>query len=194
MSRCGPRRLTKPMLTPPAAGRRLRRKGAGDASCALDKGRNMKNSVSPHCAARCSRRRLSLRAWFCHNNKAPQLPLRKTCSAAHKVSALRVLRIQTSWDGGKPSAASASACGAWGGCSSTMRREAAAASAGRSRRSSPMPVCWSSRSIRVPVGQPPPGSWLDRVGWPVSTQRALEWASCDARQSEGWRLSGVGWR
>lgn len=181
------------MSSPPAAGRKLRRRGDGDASCALAKGRNMKNSVSPHWAARCRRRRLSLRAWFCHNNSAPQLPLRNTCSAAHRVSALRVLRTQTSWDGGKPSAASASACGAWGGCNNTMRREATAASAGRSRRNSPMPACCNSRSIKVPVGQPLPGSWLDRPGWPVSMQRALEWASWEARQSDGCRLSGAGW-
>jgi hypothetical protein len=32
------------------------------------------------------------------------------------------VRSQISCDGGTPSAASASACGGWGGCSSTMRR------------------------------------------------------------------------
>ncbi len=102
-----------------------------------------------------------------------------------------VERSHNNCDGSRPSAASASACGGWGGCSSTMRRDAQAASAGRSRRISPMPGCCSSRSIRVPPGQPPPGNWPDKVAWPVSMQRVSACASCDARHSDGCNASGA---
>ena len=37
----------------------------------------------------------------------------------------------------------------------------------------------------------PPGNWLDRVGWPLSMQRALAWASCEASRSEGCKASGA---
>ena len=176
---------------PPAAGRSARRNGAGDASCAAASGRSMKNSVSPPCAARCRRRRLSLRTWLVQNSKAPQLPLRNTCSAAHSASAVRVVRSHSIWDGARPSAASARAWGGWGGCSSTMRRSAQAARAGRSRRISPMPGCCRCRSTSVPPGQPPPGSWLESVAWPVSMQRVSACASCDARHSDGCTASGA---
>ena len=133
---------------------------------------------------------ISPRTWLAQNSSAPQLPLRSTCSAAHSASLLRVLRSQTSCEGGRPSAASASACGGCGGCSSTMRREAAATRAGRSRRISPMPGCCSSKSTRVPTGQPPPGNCFDSTGWPVSTQRVFARASCEASHSEGCNSSG----
>ena len=176
---------------PPAAGRRLRRKGAGEASWLAASGRSMKNRVSPLCAARLSRRSASPRAWLCQNSSAPQLPLRNTCSAAHSASALRLVRTHNSCDGLMPRAASASAWGGCGGCSSTMRRRATVCSEGRSRRSSPIPACWSNNSLSVPVGQPPPGSCADSVGCPVSTQRVLECASCEASHNEGCKASGA---
>lgn len=176
---------------PPAAGRRLRRSGAGEASCPAARGRSMKNRVSPLCAARFSRRSASPRAWLCQNSSAPQLPLRNTCSAAHSASALRPLRTHSSCDGLMPRAASASAWGGCGGCSSTMRRLATVCKDGRNRRSSPMPDCWSNNSLRVPVGQPPPGNCADKVGCPVSTQRALECASWEASHKEGCKASGA---
>ena len=101
------------------------------------------------------------------------------------------LRSHSNWAGSRPSAASASACGAWGGCSRTIRRSAQADSAGRSRRISPMPGCCSSKSTRVPLGQPPPGSWLDNAAWPVSMQRVSACASCDARHNDGCKASGA---
>ena len=177
---------------PPAAGRSARRKGAGEASCAAASGRSMKNRVSPLCAAMCRRRRLSPRAWLAQNSSAPQLPLRNTCSAAHNASAPRLLRSHNSCEGGRPSAASARACGAWGGCSRTMRRSAQACRAGRSRRISPMPGCCCNNSTSMPTGQPPPGSWAESAACPVSTQRVPACASCDARQSEGCKASGAG--
>lgn len=190
-SRCGPRRLTKSTCMPPAAGRSPRRRGAGEASWAAASGRSMKNRVSPLCAARCRRRRLSPRAWLAQNSSAPQLPLRSTCSAAHSASALRLVRSHSSREGGRPSAASARAWGGWGGCSRTMRRSAQACRAGRSRRISPMPGCCCSSSTRVPTGQPPPGNWEESAACPVSTQRVPERASCEARQSEGCKASGA---
>ena len=176
---------------PPIAGRRLRRSGAGDASWLAASGRSMKNRVSPLCAARFRRRSASPRAWACQNSSAPQLPLRRICSAAHSASALRLVRTHTSSDGLMPRAASAKAWGGCGGCNRTMRRRATVCRDGRSRRISPMPACWSNNSFRVPVGHPPPGSWADRAGWPVSIQRALECASWEASHNEGWRASGA---
>ena len=183
----------KPISRPPAAGRSDSLSGAGEESWAEARGRSMKNRVSALCAARCKRRKVSPRAWLCQNRSAPQLPLRRTCSAAHSASVLRLLRIQISCDGCKPIAASASAWGGWGGCKSTMRFLATFSRAGRSRRNSPMPGCWGSKSIRVPVGQPLPGSWDDKVGWPVSMQRAVECASCEASHREGCKSSGEAW-
>jgi hypothetical protein len=43
----------------------------------------------------------------------------------------------------------------------------------------------------VPTGQPPPGSWGDRTGWPVPTQRPLLRASWDARHIAGWKSGQV---
>jgi hypothetical protein len=58
-SRTGPCLFTNPMLTPPRAGVRLSRSGAGEESVEAASGRIMKNNVSPACAAKCRRRRLS---------------------------------------------------------------------------------------------------------------------------------------
>lgn len=155
MSRCGPRRLTNSILMPPGAGRSASRSGAGEESWAAAIGRSRKNSVSPHWAARCRRRSDSARMCCCHNSTAPQLPLRRICSAAHRLSAaLPVLRIHSSCCGGK---SRPSACGAYGGCSKAAGRVRLARVA-FNKRNSPMPGCWSSNSVRTPVGQPPPGN------------------------------------
>jgi len=184
--------LTKPISMPPCTGRRLRRSGAGEVSCAAESGRNMKNSVSPCCAAKWSRRRLSARMCGCQNRTAPHAPLFRTCSTLHNASAERGARIQISCDGANPRDARAMACGACGGSTMTMLRLATLTSAGASRRISPIPGCWTSRSISVPTGHPPPGSWPDNATWPVSTHRTSARASCDARHNEGCKVSGAG--
>ena len=95
----------------------------------------------------------------CHSSSAPQLPLRKICSALHSASALRAVLIHSRRSCGKPQADHAAACGAYGGCSSAMRCwRAIAAKAGRSNCISPIPGCASSSSISAERGQPPPGS------------------------------------
>ncbi|MDB5775322.1 MAG: hypothetical protein JWP38_1455 [Herbaspirillum sp.] len=190
VSRCGPRRLANSICTPPATGAMRKRKGADDACCAQDSGRIMQNSAAPLCAAKCSRRSAAWRMWLCQHSKAPQLSARNICSAAHRVSASRPGAIHSSCDGASPSAANPSACGGCGGCSRTMRRCFKLRSAGCSKRNSPMPSCCSKSSIRLPIGQPPPGNSADSSAWPVSMQRVAPRASCDARQSDGCIVSG----
>ncbi len=151
----------------------------------------MKNSAEPLCAARLSRRSASARVAACHSNTAPHVPARSACSAAHSASAVRGARIVTKRAGSTPQYASASACRWCGGWTSMIGRVARRPSTGASRRSSPIPACWTSSSTRHPAGQPPPGSSAVRSAWPVSMPRAPERASCDARQSEAWISSGL---
>lgn len=193
ISCCGPRRFNKLIRRPPAAGLACRRNGAGDASGAQACERSIKNKVLLPCAARCSRRNAALRVCSCQHNSTPQLSARNICSAAHNVSALRAVRIQSSCEGGSPIALRASACGMYGGCSRTMRRCFNCCRAGASRRNSPMPCCCSSSSLRLPSGQPRPGSSADSAAWPVSMHCAAPRASCEARHSEGWIVSGACW-
>lgn len=135
---------------------------------------------------------LQARMCGCQKRTAPHAPLFRTCSTLHNASAERGLRIQISCDGAKPRDARAMTCSACGGCTMTMLRLATLASAGASRRISPMPGCWTSRSISVPTGQPPPGSWPDKATWPVSMHRTSARANCDARHNDGCNVSGAG--
>lgn len=57
--------------------------------------------------------------------------------------------------------------------------------AGARSRISPIPGCCCRSSVNEPWGQPPPGNCAERVGQPVSQQRASARASWEARQSEG---------
>ncbi|MNT03696.1 hypothetical protein D3C72_1382430 [compost metagenome] len=103
---------------------------------------------------------------------------------------LPALLSHSSCDGANPCAARASACGGWGGCNSTMGKPGSCASAGASSRNSPLPGCCTSRSMRLPLGQPPPGSCADRAAKPVSRQRVAPCPSCDARHKDGCKASG----
>jgi hypothetical protein len=47
-------------------------------------------------------------------------------------------------------------------------------------------------SIKLPVGHPLSGSWLESVLWPVSIELPENRASCDALHKEGCNCSGVG--
>lgn len=143
---------------PPSAGRRLNRKGDGEASCAAASGLKTKNSVDPACAAKCSLRRLSCRTCVFQNIRAPHVPERKTVSAAQSASAVVLLLSQTKSSGGKPWLANASAFGAWGGCSRTMRFFETERRAGARSLNSPIPDCWARSSTNDPVGHPPSGS------------------------------------
>lgn len=42
-----------------------------------------------------------------------------------------------------------------------------------------------SNSHMLLTGQPPEGSCALRIGWPVSTTRVFDLASCEARQIDG---------
>ena len=187
MSRRGPRRLTNSILMPPGAGRSASRSGAGEESWAAAIGRSRKNRVSPHWAARCRRRSDSLRMCCCHSSTAPQLPLRRICSAAHRLSAaLPVLRIHSSccWGNSRPRV-----CGSNGGWSRATG-SFWLASDDCNNRNSPMPGCWSSNSVKAPAGQPPPGNWWERTGIPVSTQDVAPLESWEASQRAGCKGCG----
>ena len=157
-SRLGPRRFTNSSATLSRPGRTAMRRGAGDVSLALASGLNMKNSVSDVCAARCSRRSDSGRTWVCQNSRAPKLPARKICSADHNASAVFVARSTLSAVSGKPQYAAASGWNRWGAWSNAIGRRATARRAGNSKRNSPMPGCWTSKSVREPFGHPRPGN------------------------------------
>lgn len=57
----------------------------------------------------------SNRTWFCQSMSAPQLPLRRTCSATRSLLAVRSVRTHATCDGAILSAASASVRGGCGG-------------------------------------------------------------------------------
>ena len=122
----------------------------------------MQNSVSLVWAAKCRRRRASLRACFCQSRRAPQVPARSSCSAAQSTSAVRSARIQSSRSGGIPQLARARARGACGGASSAMGRWPAASRGGRRRRSSPTPGCCTNNSTSVPTDRPAASRQLPR--------------------------------
>ncbi len=184
-ARGGPRRLTKESRIPADAGRRASRSAAGDASCSCASGRIIHSVVSLPCAARCNRRSASGRICACHRISAPQLPLRRICSALHSASALRAALIHNSRSCGRPQTDQAAVCGTCGGCSSAMRPcLAIAASAGRSSCISPMPGCASSSSIRAERGQPPPGNSRSSASAPdgvVAARGAAIWLARHSR-------------
>lgn len=62
------------------------RNGDGEAFAAAEIGRMSQNHVSVVCAARFSRRSVSGRISVCQSMTAPQLPLLRICSVAHKAS------------------------------------------------------------------------------------------------------------
>lgn len=166
-------------------GRRLRRNGAGDRSWAVTSGRNKTNKVLPCCKARCNRRVVSARICCCRNRTAPMASLRRSCSTAQKVLAVRSARIHISFDGSIPSPANARHSGTCGGVTCSMLCLATFISAGTPKRSSPIPGCGKSKSIDMPIGQPPLGSSTHKVKCPVSTTRLSVRPSWDARHWEG---------
>jgi len=158
-------------------------KTAGEASCADASGRTMKNNVSEACAARCSRRSDEVWTYCAQNSRAPQLPARRICSAAHNASAVFEARICINCSGERPMYSRPSPFGTCGGCTIATGRLPSSLSAGRSSRISPTPACCTSRSTSAPTGHPPPGSSADNAGYPVSTTRPRPRASWDARHS-----------
>jgi len=124
-------------------------------------------------------------------SSAAQHPERNIWSAAHRASLAWVGRSHSKRSGDGCQARQAAICGICGGCSSTMGCCAGSlASAACSRRSSPAPGPAVSNSVRLPCGQPPPGSSADSTGCPVSTQCPACRTSWEPRQSAGCRESG----
>ncbi len=159
----GPRRLMTSMTRPPAAGRRPSRNVAGEASAAHAKGRINKKSTSEDWAARCRRRSASERMCCCHRSSAPQLPVRKICSALHNASAVFGARMRSTLSTGRPRYASACALGVCGGWIRATGRFATCCRAGCRSRNSPTPGCCTSSSTSALSGQPPPGSSAERA-------------------------------
>lgn len=153
-----PRRFKIVRSIPPSAGRSARRSGAGDASCADASGFRRKHKASVSCAARFRRRTVSFRVCDCQSITTEHAPTRKACSAAHRASALRSGCTQITCEGFRPIAASARAFGTCGGWMSITGRLPAAKNTGASNLTSPEPALDTCISVRLLVGQPPPGS------------------------------------
>lgn len=185
VSSWAPRLLITEMSSPPIAGRNARRSGAGDASWADARGFRRKHRASVSPAARFKRRTFSFRVWVCQSMTTAHGPIFNACSAAHKASPERSGCTQITCDGSKPMAASASAFGICGGCISITGRLPTLEKTGANSRISPDPALDTCISVRLLVGQPPPGSWRFNETWPLSMHRVPERASCEARQSAG---------
>lgn len=184
-SRCGPRRLINEMFTPADDGSSPSRSGAGDVALAAAIGRNRKKRVSARCAARCRRRSASARTCDDQNNNPPAVPERRTCSTAHRASAVDPGLRRHTFAVSSPHHVKAAGCSRCGGWTTNTGRSETRESAGRSRRSSPQPGCGCINSVNDPVGQPPPGSSASRAAWPLGTVRWPMEPSCEALHSSG---------
>lgn len=111
LSQAGPRRFNTSTATPPSAGRKPSRSGAGEASLAHAIGRISQNQISEPCAARFKRRRDSERIWFCQKTTAPQLPFLRICSVVHNASPVFEERIHSKRLVSIPHVLKACACG-----------------------------------------------------------------------------------
>jgi hypothetical protein len=75
-------------VKPSADGLKASRNRAGDESCAAARGRTITKSVSDDCAAKCRRRSDEACAYCAQKMSAPQLPVRRICSADQSASAV----------------------------------------------------------------------------------------------------------
>gem|GEM_PF-6176896 len=166
------------------------RKGAGDASRVVASGRTMKNNDSDACAARCRRRNDSGRTWFCQKSSAPHVPALRTCSAAHSASAVLGAFSNIMLSQVRPHQAKAVGCTACGACRKMIGLPTSFSNAGRSKRNSPHPFCCTSRSVKAPSGQPPPGSSAASSALPQSMARAAPRPSWFPFHRSGWIASG----
>lgn len=94
-----------------------------------------------------------------------------TCSVAHRRSAGVAASIQTTWSALSPNWERPPTCGSLGGAIKYRRpcSRVNAGMAGPSSRHSQTAACAVSSSVKLRVGQPPPGSSASSVANPVGT-------------------------
>lgn len=188
-----PRRFRMRNARPPFSVCSAMRSTAGVGSFAARGVLKSMASVRPVSAASCNRlRKVNVGAEI-QLSTAPQAFEASACSVAQSVSRSLRVRTMTKFASSMPAAASAGAYGRCGGAIQASRSPAAdsRASAGPSTRSSPMPSCAGSSSVRLPTGQPFPGSSSSRRLKPEETLGTATRARSLARHNWGCVGSGL---
>jgi len=191
-----PRRLAiRTSSSQPAPRATATRSGADDASRKAVTGRNRNTGASQPCACTWSRRICSGRACGSQERMAPAGSALITCSVAHRRSAGVAASIQTTWSAESPSWQSPPTCGSLGGAIRYRRPRSLVSDgmAGPSRRHSQMAVCAVRSSVRLRVGQPPPGNWASSAEKPVGTVIGWVPPSSVPRQIASATCGGKGW-
>lgn len=196
-----PRRLmmrTDNALLPSAASNTTR-SGAGDGTPAAAVDRHKQAKTERPSAATCSRRKARALMFASGQASTPaKPPLASSCST-HQPTLLPALTT-TSLSSARPAAAQAGACGSHGGATSASQPPSAdkRASAGNSRLISPTLLRSTRISVRLPRGQPPPGSSASSSAWPLGIALSGSEASVSPRQtspraSTSAKATGNGW-
>lgn len=151
-----------------------RRSGADDASRSAVTGRSRNTGASQPWACTWSLRICSGLAWGSQETMAPAGSALISCSVAQRRSAGVAASIQTTWSTERPSWHSPPTCGSLGGATRYRRPRSRvkAGRAGPSRRHSQTAACAVRSSVRLRLGQPPPGNWASSAAKPVGTVAA----------------------
>lgn len=117
-----------------------------------------------------------------------------TCSVAHRRSAGVAASIQTTWSAESPSWQSPPTWGSFGGAIKYRRPFSLvnAGMAGPSSRHSQTAACAVSSSVKLRVGQPPPGNSASSAAKPVGTVMESRPPSSVPRQSASATCAGRG--
>lgn len=187
-------RTARPLSATP----RARRRGAGDGTPATAIERHSPAKTGRPSTATCSRRKVRASMPLSGQASTPAKPPQASSCSRHQPSC-RPVWTTTRRSGTRPAAAQAGACGCQGGATSASQPPAAdnRANAGSSKLISPRPLRSTRISVRLPRGQPPPGSSASSSGWPLGMAASGRLASASPRQtspraSTSARASGDG--
>ncbi len=190
-----PRRLgIRTSRCQPAPSVTASRSGADDASRKAVTGRSRNTGASQPCAWTWSLRICSGRACGSQDRMAPAGSALMTCSVAHRRSAGVAASIQTTWSAESPSWQSPPTWGSFGGAIKYRRPRSLvnAGMAGPSSRHSQTAACAVSSSVKLRVGQPPPGSSASNTAKPVDTVMESRPPSSVPRQRASATCAGKG--
>lgn len=117
-----------------------------------------------------------------------------SCSVAQRRSAGVAASIQTTWSADRPSWQSPPTCGSFGGAIKYRRPRSLvnAGMAGPSSRHSQTAACAVSSSVKLRVGQPPPGNSASNAAKPVGTVMESRPPSSVPRQRASATCAGRG--
>lgn len=161
----------------------VRRKGAGDGVTAVAVDRHRTEKMDCPSAATCKRRNIRVSMPASGQASSPaKPPLFSNCST-HQAACLPGW-ITSRRSGATPAAAQAGACGSQGGATSASQPPSpdSRARAGSNRPISPIPLRSLRISVRLPRGQPPPGSSGSSSGWPLGIVLAGKPGKASPRQ------------